>query len=119
MLGALAPRTEVLHWHGDVFELPEGAAALASSARTEHQAFRRGNAWGVLFHPEADFALLEAWLAVPEMIDEALAALGEAGCAALPGRAAAVEDELVARTTPGLRAFVELVAGRAGDAAEA
>lgn len=115
VLGALAPSAEVLHWHGDVFELPEGAVSLASSARTEHQAFRHGSAWGVLFHPEADLALLEAWLAVPEMIDEALAALGEEGCAALPGRAAALEEDLLARTTPGLRAFVELVAtGEAG-----
>jgi len=119
VLGALAPSTEVLHWHGDVFELPEGATPLASSALTEHQAFRHGNAWGVLFHPEADLALLEAWLAVPEMIDEALATLGEAGCAALPGQAAAAEAELVERTTPGLRAFVELVAAGRRAAAEA
>jgi GMP synthase (glutamine-hydrolysing) len=116
VLGRLAPAAEVLHWHGDVFELPAGATPLASSAQTEHQAFRHGDAWGVLFHPEVDFALVEAWLAVPEMIDEALAALGEEGCAALPGRAAAVEEELVARTTPGLRAFVELVAGRGAEA---
>jgi len=110
VLGGLAPSTTVLHWHGDVFELPDGATSLASSALTEHQAFRRGNAWGVLFHPEMDFALLEAWLAVPEMIDEALAVLGEEGCAALPGQAEELEAELVERTTPGLRAFVELVA---------
>ena len=110
VLGALAPTTEVLHWHGDVFDLPPDATSLASSALTEHQAFRRGNSWGVLFHPEMDFALLEAWLAVPEMIDEALAVLGEDGCAALPAPAEALEAELVERTTPGLRAFVELVA---------
>jgi GMP synthase (glutamine-hydrolysing) len=110
LLGGLAPATSVLHWHGDVFELPEGATSLASSALTEHQAFRRGNAWGVLFHPEMDLALLEAWLAVPEMIDEALEVLGEDGCAALPRQAEALEAELIARTTPGLRAFVELVA---------
>jgi len=110
ILGGLAPSTAVLHWHGDVFDLPDGATPLASSALTEHQAFRHGSAWGVLFHPEADVALLEAWLAVPEMIDEALAALGEQGCAALPGQAEAAEAELVARSTPGLRAFLELVA---------
>ena len=86
MLGGLAPSTDVLHWHGDVFDLPDGAQPLASSAQTEHQAFRHGNAWGVLFHPEADFALVEAWLAVPEMIDEAVAALGDDG-AARPARA--------------------------------
>jgi len=43
-----------LHWHGDVFDLPPGAESLASSALTEHQAFRAGDrAWGLLFHLEA------------------------------------------------------------------
>lgn len=41
------------HWHGDVFDLPAGATALASSPLTEHQAFRTGeNAYGLLFHLE-------------------------------------------------------------------
>lgn len=41
------------HWHGDVFTLPPGAESLASSAVTEHQAFRYGwNAYGLLFHLE-------------------------------------------------------------------
>jgi GMP synthase (glutamine-hydrolysing) len=110
LLGGLAPSTEVLHWHGDVFELPDGATSLASSARTEHQAFRIGNAWGVLFHPEADFALVEAWLAVPEMIDDAVAALGNEGEHALPEQAAAAEPALIERTAPGFEAFAEIVA---------
>ena len=110
VLGGLAPSTDVLHWHGDVFDLPAGAQSLASSARTEHQAFRLGNAWGALFHPEADLALVEAWLAVPEMIDEAVAALGNDGTHALPERAAAAEPALVERTTPGFEAFARLVA---------
>jgi GMP synthase (glutamine-hydrolysing) len=108
ILGALAPSTTVLHWHGDVFDLPEGATHLARSAQTEVQAFRHGNAWGVLFHPEADFALLEAWLAVPEMVREARRALGDRGAAALPVEAEAAEAELIQRTTPGLRAFASL-----------
>lgn len=110
VLGGLAPSTTVLHWHGDVFDLPEGASPLARSARTEHQAFRHGNAWGVLFHPEADFALLEAWLAVPEMVHEACEALGDEGAAALPAAAEAAEPDLVERTTAGLQAFADLVA---------
>jgi GMP synthase (glutamine-hydrolysing) len=110
VLGGLAPGTEVLHWHGDVFDLPEGAQPLASSALTEHQAFRLGNAWGALFHPEADFALVEAWLAVPEMIDEAVAVLGNDGAHALPAQAEAAEPALIERTAPGFRAFAELVA---------
>ncbi|HWA52707.1 MAG TPA: type 1 glutamine amidotransferase [Solirubrobacterales bacterium] len=109
VLGGLAPSTTVLHWHGDVFDLPDGAQHLARSAKTEVQAFRHGNAWGVLFHPESDFALLEAWLAVPEMVHEACQALGDAGAAALPSEAEAAEAELLARTTPGLEAFAALV----------
>src|SRR4051812_14304186 len=41
ILGGLAPSTTVLHWHGDVFDLPEGAEHLARSAKAEVQAFRR------------------------------------------------------------------------------
>src|SRR5215472_9443503 len=41
------------HWHSDVFELPNRAVALASSAKTEIQAFRYGEkAYGLLFHAE-------------------------------------------------------------------
>lgn len=110
VLGGLAPSTDVLHWHGDVFDLPSAARPLASSARTEHQAFRAGNAWGVLFHPEADLALVEAWLAVPEMIEEASAALGDEDEAALADQARAAETALVERTAPGFEAFAQLVA---------
>jgi GMP synthase (glutamine-hydrolysing) len=111
LLGGLAPGGAVLHWHGDVFDLPEGATSLASSEWTEHQAFRRGNAWGVLFHPEADFALVEAWLGQPRMVAEAVAALGDEGESALADRAAELESELVRRTAPGFEAFAALVAG--------
>ncbi len=110
VLGGLAPSTDVLHWHGDVFDLPDGATALASSELTEHQAFRVGNAWGVLFHPEADLALVEAWLAVPEMIEEAVEVMGNQGVHDLPARASEVEAALVECTTPGFAAFAELVA---------
>ncbi|HEX5375548.1 MAG TPA: hypothetical protein VFW48_05255, partial [Solirubrobacterales bacterium] len=81
---------------------------LARSAATEVQAFRKDNAWGVLFHPEADLALLEAWLAVPEMIAAARQAIGDDGTAALPAKAEAAEEDLIGRTTPGLRAFAAM-----------
>jgi GMP synthase (glutamine-hydrolysing) len=110
LLGRLAPGAEVLHWHGDCFDLPAGAEHLASSDRTACQAFRAGNAWGVLFHPEADFALVEAWLEEPTMIAEACEALGDEGAHALPERAAALEAALVERTAPGFEAFAETVA---------
>jgi GMP synthase (glutamine-hydrolysing) len=69
-------RTEetVLHWHGDVFDLPEGAVPLASSPMTLHQAFRwRSRAWGLLFHVEANLTLVRRWLGEPSMRAEAVA----------------------------------------------
>jgi GMP synthase (glutamine-hydrolysing) len=110
LLGGLAPRAEVLHWHGDVFDLPDGAERLASSELTQCQAFRAGNAWGVLFHPEADFALVEAWMEQPAMVAEAVSALGEDGTHALPECAAELEATLTERTAPGFAAFAEIVA---------
>lgn len=41
------------HWHGDIFDLPKGAVALASSDLTPVQSYRFGKAaYGVLFHLE-------------------------------------------------------------------
>ncbi len=112
VLGTLAPEATVLHWHDDVFDLPEGARSLASSAATEHQAFRYGNAWGVLFHPEADAAMVERWLQVPEMVMEAGRAIGLGASGLLPSQAEELEADLVRRTTPGFRAFADLVEAR-------
>jgi GMP synthase (glutamine-hydrolysing) len=48
------------HWHGDVFELPHGAEALASSALAPCQAFCYGkNAYGFLFHMEVTEKIIE------------------------------------------------------------
>ena len=48
------------HWHGDVFDLPAGATALASSAQTQFQAFAyEERAYGVLFHLEATQTIVE------------------------------------------------------------
>jgi len=112
VLGTLAPRTTVLHWHGDVFDLPAGAVRLASSAQTELQAFRHGNnAWGVLFHPEADASLVDAWLAEPEMAGEARVALGPEAAAELRRQAGEAQGPLADRSTPGFRAFADLAVG--------
>jgi GMP synthase (glutamine-hydrolysing) len=112
LIGGLAPRADVLHWHTDVFDLPEGARSLASSAITEHQAFRIGNAWGILFHPEADATMLEAWLQIPDMVLEAGRTLGLGASGLLPGQAEELESDLVRRTAPGFAAFAALVEDR-------
>jgi len=56
-------QTAVLHWHGDTFDLPEGANLLASTALCRNQAFSWGkNALAFQFHPEAIGARFEQWL---------------------------------------------------------
>lgn len=53
----------VLHWHGDVFELPHGAERLAWTDITPNQAFARGpNVLALQFHAEADAGRIESWL---------------------------------------------------------
>lgn len=56
-----------LQWHGDTFDLPEGAVLLAGSPAYPHQAFRWGaHAYGVQFHLEVSSAMAREWAAVPE-----------------------------------------------------
>lgn len=53
----------VLHWHGDTFDLPEGATLLASSELYPHQAFSLGpSVLALQFHLEVDPARIEPWL---------------------------------------------------------
>lgn len=66
----------VLQWHGDTFELPEGAARLASSQQCPNQLFRHGRNYGIQFHIEADGAMAREWLAVDEYAASLEKALG-------------------------------------------
>lgn len=54
--------TSMLHWHGDTFDLPQGAALLASTALCPHQVFSWGrNSLAFQCHPEVLTAELERW----------------------------------------------------------
>lgn len=53
----------VLHWHGDQFDIPDGARHLAATDVGRNQAFLYGeNVLGLQFHLEADATRLEQWL---------------------------------------------------------
>jgi len=54
---------EVLQWHGDTFDLPEGAHLLATAELCQNQAFSHGRAYGIQFHVEARPEMVEEWLA--------------------------------------------------------
>ena len=98
-----------LHWHGDVFTLPEGATPLARSERTEYQAFRLGNAWGTLFHLECTPSQLDAMcLAFPDDLTRA----GLSG-AELRSTAVAALASLDAPARAFFGAFVDTVLGAA------
>jgi len=52
----------LLHWHGEVFDLPDGAIPLGSTELTPHQAFvYKKRALGLQCHPEVTARGLEHW----------------------------------------------------------
>ena len=54
-----------LQWHGDTFDLPDGAVRLAGSPAYPNQAFRFARAYGVQFHLEVSAAMAHEWASVP------------------------------------------------------
>ena len=52
----------VFHWHGDTFDLPEGAARLALSKNYRNQAFQYKSAIGLQFHLEVNEQMVNLWL---------------------------------------------------------
>jgi len=77
-LAGLPDSIPVLHWHGDTFDLPQGAVRLAETDACANQAFRIGrHAFGLQFHVETDAALVRTW--AEEDSDFARGALGPDG----------------------------------------
>ncbi len=73
-LAAFEAQLPVLHWHGDTFDLPVGAALLASTDLYPNQAFAYGrHGLAMQFHIEVSALGLERWY--PGQTDE-LAQLG-------------------------------------------
>lgn len=100
----------VLHWHGDTFDLPEGALRLAGTDIAENQAFTLGDGvLGLQFHIEVQAGEIERWL------------IGHAvEIAAAPGVEVADLRRDTARWGPGLeragRRCLEAWLGRAAEA---
>jgi GMP synthase-like glutamine amidotransferase len=65
-----------LQWHGDTFDLPNGAVLLASSPAYPNQAFRFRRAYGVQFHLEVSLEMAREWADVPEYVTSLERTLG-------------------------------------------
>ena len=71
-------------WHGDTFDLSEGATLLASSPSYPNQAFCWGEvAYGVQFHLEVSAELAQEWADVPAYAAALERVLGPDGTAML------------------------------------
>lgn len=54
---------KVFHWHGETFDIPDGAVRLVKSAIYPNQAFRYGdNAYALQFHIEVTRDMVFEWL---------------------------------------------------------
>ena len=72
----LGPRhTSMLHWHGDIFDLPQGAVLLASTDEAPNQIYRYGDSvLAFQCHPEIRVSEMDSWLT--GYADEVAAATG-------------------------------------------
>jgi GMP synthase (glutamine-hydrolysing) len=77
VFAGLPQELQTLQWHGETFDLPDGAVALASSPAYPNQAFRWGErAYATQFHLEVSSAMACEWAAVPTYSDALETALG-------------------------------------------
>jgi GMP synthase (glutamine-hydrolysing) len=61
------PEETVFQWHGDTFEIPDGAVHLAESPLCTNQAFKyKSNVYALQFHLEVTPQMISEWLEVPE-----------------------------------------------------
>lgn len=87
----LAPAQRIFQWHGDTFDIPDGAVQLARSEACENQAFRWGdNVYGLQFHLEVDAPMIRRWLHTP---------VNQRELAGLAGR---IDAARIERETPAL-----------------
>ncbi|MGD0127691.1 MAG: type 1 glutamine amidotransferase [Terriglobia bacterium] len=67
VFSGIPPKLLTFQWHGETFDVPEGAVLLASSPAYPNQAFRwKEKAYGVQFHVEVSADMAEQWAQVPD-----------------------------------------------------
>lgn len=76
VFASLPSPLRTFQWHGETFELPDGARLLAGSAAYRNQAFVWRRAYGLQFHFEVSPALARSWLEIDAYAEELRAAQG-------------------------------------------
>jgi len=84
-----------LQWHGDTFDLPDGAVRLAGSPAYPNQAFRVAAAYGVQFHLEVTPEMAREWATVPEYAESLERTLGPGTAPAFLAGIEAGADEML------------------------
>jgi len=63
LFAGLPDELTVFQWHGDTFDLPQGAVHLAASEDCPHQAFSfRDRLWALQFHLEVTPEIIGSWI---------------------------------------------------------
>ncbi|MBF0457538.1 MAG: type 1 glutamine amidotransferase [Nitrospirae bacterium] len=88
------PYLTVFHWHGETFDLPEGAVRLASNTLYPNQAFKYGNTvYALQFHMEVNREMVYGWMKNESMDMAKLKAETEELYPSYSGRAYAFYEE--------------------------
>ena len=66
----LPTELKVFQWHGDTFDLPDGAKLLYAGDIVKNQAFRVGNAVGLQFHLEVTPEIVRDWVEREDLNEE-------------------------------------------------
>ncbi len=66
----LPEKLVVFQWHGDTFDLPDGAKLLYTGDLVRNQAFRIGNAVGLQFHLEVTPEIVRDWVEREDLGEE-------------------------------------------------
>jgi GMP synthase-like glutamine amidotransferase len=92
VFGDAPPSFPTLQWHGDTFDLPDGATLLACSPAYRNQVFRFGRSYGLQFHVEVTPELAAQWGDVPAYADSLEAIRGPGALDRLVGEVSAHAD---------------------------
>ena len=110
LFAGLSSAFTVFQWHGDTFDLPQGATLLASSDACPNQAFRHGSAYGLQFHLEVTAEMAADWAAIPAYVASAQKTRGPAALADLNAELSSGLPRVHATCTQVFNNFLNLVA---------